>query len=265
MTRTLILLFHPDIANSRANAALAGAASRLPGVEVVDLHALYPDGAIDDDREAARLLSADRIVLQFPLQWYSTPLLLKAWQDRILTRMFYIDYEAEGRCLEGKPVMVAVTADNTAEAYGPGGRNRYPLPELLRPLEATAARCGLPWAEPFVVFEANRLEAAALEVEGRRYAERLAAWIAPSAPTPPAPRPKTRAATPMALSLSTLAIPAVVLIQWLLAREATAIDPGVWNWPAALGAALMLPIVWIFVQAMRAARGSGRSLRPALA
>ena len=49
----------------------------------------------DGEREAAGLLSADRIVLQFPIQWYSTPPLLKAWQHAVLTRMYYVAYESE--------------------------------------------------------------------------------------------------------------------------------------------------------------------------
>ncbi|MBF2930826.1 flavodoxin family protein, partial [Pseudomonas aeruginosa] len=87
----------------------------LPGVEVVDMQALYPgdlDMFRDGEREAARLLAADRIVLQFPIQWYSTPALLKAWQDAVLTRIFYVAYETEGRLLEGTPLMVAATAGN---------------------------------------------------------------------------------------------------------------------------------------------------------
>ncbi len=81
MTKTLVLLFHPDLSRSKANAALAGRAGALPDVEVVDMQETYPDGMDlyrDGEQEAARLLEADRIVLQFPVQWYSTPPLLKA-------------------------------------------------------------------------------------------------------------------------------------------------------------------------------------------
>lgn len=89
--KTLILPFHPDLEHSNTNAVLADAARSVPGVEVVDMQALYPDGRLDMMRdgavEAVRLLSADRIVLQFPVQWYSTPPLLKAWMDAVLTRM----------------------------------------------------------------------------------------------------------------------------------------------------------------------------------
>ncbi|MGQ3213930.1 MAG: NAD(P)H-dependent oxidoreductase [Shinella sp.] len=176
MSKTLILLFHPDLSGSRANVALAGTALRLPGVEVIDLHALYPDGRIDADQEVARLLSADRIVLQFPIQWYSTPPLLKAWQDAVLTRMYYINYETEGRLLEGTPLLVAATAGNVPEAYAPDGANKFTMAELLRPLEATAHRCGLPWQAPFVLFRANKLDDIALHGAAKSYAGLLKDW-----------------------------------------------------------------------------------------
>jgi glutathione-regulated potassium-efflux system ancillary protein KefG len=88
MSKTLVLLFHPNLPHSKANAALAGAATAMSNTEVVDMYAAYPGGIDmyrDGETEAARLLAADHIVLQFPVQWYSTPPLLKAWQDAVLT------------------------------------------------------------------------------------------------------------------------------------------------------------------------------------
>ncbi len=173
---TLVLLFHPRFAQSATNRALADAAAALPGVQVVDMAALYPEGtAIDVDAEVRRLLSARRVVLQFPVQWYSTPPLLKAWQDAVLTRMFYMAYATEGRYLEGTPLLVAATAGNVPEAYTPAGSNLIPLAELLHPLHATAHRCGLPWAEPFLVYRAGKMGAAELAGEAARYAARLQA------------------------------------------------------------------------------------------
>lgn len=174
MTKTLILLFHPAYDRSRANRALSEAAAVRPGVSIVDMQALYPDGVIDADAEVARLIAADRIVLQFPVQWYSTPALLKAWQDAVLTRMFYMAYETEGRLIEGKSLLIAATAGNVAEAYTPAGMNRFPLRELLRPLEATAHRCGLAWQEPFIIYAAHKADAEALQAAGEHYAHRLA-------------------------------------------------------------------------------------------
>ena len=181
MTKTLILLFHRDLRQSKANAALSAAAGGLPGVEVVDMQALYPDGidmARDGEREAARLLAADRIVLQFPIQWYSTPALLKAWQDAVLTRMFYIAYETEGRRLEGTPLMLAATAGNTPDAYRPSGRNMFAMIDLLAPLRATAHRCGLRWSDPFILYEADKLSPEVLCAAAGDYAATLERWIA---------------------------------------------------------------------------------------
>lgn len=174
MTQTLILLFHPDYQSSRANRTLADAAGSRPGTSVVDMQALYPDGRIDGDAEAARLLSAERIVLQFPVQWYSTPPLLKAWQDAVLTRMFYIHYEAEGVRLAGRPLLIAATAGNIPEAYTTSGANLFSLRELLKPLQATAHRCALAWQEPFLIYNARRADAEALAAAAAHYVARLA-------------------------------------------------------------------------------------------
>lgn len=181
MTKTLILLFHPNLARSNANAAMAAAAAKLRDVEIVDMQSAYPDSIDmfrDGEVEAARLLAADRIVLQFPVQWYSTPPLLKAWQDAVLTRMFYINYEAEGRILEGTELLLAATAGNVPGAYRSGGRNMFEIEALFAPLRATANRCGLRWSPPFVIYEADKLPPEALKAAAERYAERLAEWIA---------------------------------------------------------------------------------------
>lgn len=185
MTKTLILLFHPNLSRSNANAAMAAAAASLPDVEIVDMQSAYPDSIDmlrDGEIEAARLLAADRIVLQFPVQWYSTPPLLKAWQDAVLTRMYYINYEAEGRLLEGNGLLIAATAGNVSEAYRLGGRNMFEIEALFAPLRATANRCGLNWSPPFVIYEADKLPPEALKAAAEGYAERLAEWIA----SPPA-------------------------------------------------------------------------------
>ncbi|MBQ2263683.1 MAG: NAD(P)H-dependent oxidoreductase [Loktanella sp.] len=183
MTRTLILIFHPDLATSRANAALAKAANTLSGVEVIDMQAAFPDGidmTRDSAAEAVRLLTADRIVLQFPVQWYSTPPLLKAWQNAVLTRMFYIDFEDEGRRLAGTPLMIAATAGNVPESYRSDGSNGFSMNDLFIPLRAMAHRCGLIWAEPFVLYNAMKLSDDEFQEAAADYAATLAGWIATS-------------------------------------------------------------------------------------
>jgi putative NADPH-quinone reductase len=182
MTQTLILLFHPDIARSKANAALRDAARTVPGTRVVDMQARYPGGVVDmlDDgeAEARALLEADRIVLQFPIQWYSTPALLRAWQDAVLTRMYYIHAATEGDKLVGTPLMIAATAGNTRGAYGRYGANHFTMDELMAPLKATALRCGLLWHSPHLVFRADRLEPAELAAARDGYVRALKDFIA---------------------------------------------------------------------------------------
>ncbi len=172
MSKTLILMFHPDPARSRANAALAAAARERREVELVDMQARHPDGCVDAAAEAALLRGAARLVLQFPLQWYATPAPMKAWTDTVLTHLFYLHPE-EGRMLEGVPLLVAATAGNVRAAYAPDGANLFPMEALLAPLRATAHRCAMRWSTPFIVYGANKLDAAGLEAAGAAYAVRL--------------------------------------------------------------------------------------------
>ena len=182
MSKTMILNFHPDPPRSRANAALAAAAAMLPGTEVVTMANERGGGQFDYAREVERLASAGRVVLQFPVQWYSGPSLLADWMAQILTIAFYVRAEEDGSRIEGRRLMVAAVAGNTPENYQPGGRIAIPLPELLRPFEATARRCGLEWNEPFIVFRSSFLTDEELAYEAERYCRRLEefAGVAPA-------------------------------------------------------------------------------------
>lgn len=187
-TVTQILLFHPDSERSKVNAALARAAVGLNHVEILDMAALYPAGLAmerDSAREAARLLGADRIVLQFPMQWYSTPALLKQWQDIVLTRMAYVNWDSEGAKLAGKPLMVAATMGAAEATYRPEGRNRFTIAELLAPLQASANRFAMDWRDPFLVFGSDALRRGDLAGAGHAYTRALSRL----ASMPVVPRP----------------------------------------------------------------------------
>jgi putative NADPH-quinone reductase len=172
--KTRLILAHPFFHASKANRALVEAVADLPGMEVADLYALYPDGQIDGEAEADRLLAADRLVLQFPMYWYSTPALLKQWQDVVLTPLFYMKPEIGAR-LAGRPLVVVVTTGGEAEGYRADGRTGFTVEELLRPLEATARRIGMIWETPFVVHDAREPTAEALALQAARYRSRLEA------------------------------------------------------------------------------------------
>ncbi|GAB0119204.1 NAD(P)H-dependent oxidoreductase [Acidisoma sp. 7E03] len=151
----LLVLAHPAIHRSRANAALLETVHRRADVTVHDLYRKYPDFLIDVPAEQKKLVAHPLIILQYPLYWYSTPALLKEWLDAVLLHGFA--FGRSGTALRGKTLMVAVTAGGDHHAYRPEGINRYSMAEFLRPMEATAHLCGLTWAQPFVLHDAIRM------------------------------------------------------------------------------------------------------------
>lgn len=177
MSKTLLLLFHPNFDGSRANRSLVNHAKTVDGLEVINMQELYPDNQIDLKIEINRILQADRIIIQFPLQWYSVPSLLRVWQNKVLTNMFYLKYESQGKYLEGTPLLVTTTAGNVSKAYSPEGINLFSIEEILNPLRAMANRCSLPWADPFYLFESNSAKDTVLDEHGAAYAKYIKSWI----------------------------------------------------------------------------------------
>lgn len=165
---TVLLLAHPDFAVSRANRALLAGLNHLPGLEVAELYALYPNGQIDFAVERERVLRADRLVLQFPLYWYSTPPLLKHWQDAVLTPLFYRE-PGIAASTAGLPVIAATTTGGPSASYRPGGATGMTIDELFAPLRATARRCGWLWQAPFALHDVRNLDDAALTRAGKDY------------------------------------------------------------------------------------------------
>ena len=100
-------------------------------------------------REQEILLSHDVIVFQHPFYWYSSPALVKQWEDLVLQYGFA--YGAEGTKLKGKWVLAAITTGGSRSAYGREGLNYFTIRELLTPFEQTARFCGMVYLPPFVV------------------------------------------------------------------------------------------------------------------
>ncbi len=150
MKRILILTAHPNPSHSHVNSMMSSMAAGLSGVTVVDLYALYPRFKIDIDAEQQRLLEHDVIVFQFPIYWYSTPALLKEWQDLVLEHGFA--YGGDGCRLGGKLFLVAASAGAAEHDYAEDGLNHFPMRTLLSPLEQTAQLCRMRYLPPLVLF-----------------------------------------------------------------------------------------------------------------
>lgn len=129
---------------------LFSALSSIERVTTVDLYAEYPRFRIDVEKEQQRLLAHDIIVFQFPMYWYSSPAMIKEWQDLVLEYGFA--YGRAGDQLKNKSVLIMTSAGAQQDAYQTEGLNQYPLRELLRPFEQMAHLCQMHYLPPFVLF-----------------------------------------------------------------------------------------------------------------
>lgn len=167
--RILILFAHPSLDRSEVNRPLAQATKNIDDVTFVDLYAEYPDLSIDIDQEQARLLEHEVIVFMYPLYWYSTPAILKEWQDLVLEYGFA--YGSKGTALHGKIFFNVLTAGGLEAAYRAEGYNHFTIRELLHPLEQTAELCGMIYLPPFALFSARTA------VEEGRIDAHVADWM----------------------------------------------------------------------------------------
>jgi len=147
--RLLILFAHPALHKSRVNQLLLSSVESLSGVTINDLYESYPNFHVNVAREQALLLEHDVIVFQHPFYWYSSPAILKQWQDLVLEYGFA--YGKNGTRLHGKLVLTAISTGGPSSAYQRSGYNYFTVRELLAPFEQTARLCGMTYLPPFVV------------------------------------------------------------------------------------------------------------------
>lgn len=153
--RVLILFAHPAPHKSRINRRLVASVRELENVTVNDLYEEYPTFNIDVAREQELLLAHDIIVFQHPFYWYSSPAILKEWEDLVLEYGFA--YGMGGTKLQGKLFLIAITTGGPREAYCRAGFNFFTVRELLAPFEQSAKFCGMRYLPPFVVHGALHL------------------------------------------------------------------------------------------------------------
>jgi glutathione-regulated potassium-efflux system ancillary protein KefG len=165
--RVLVLFAHPALRRSRVNKRLLAAIEGLEGIDINDLYQHYPDFDIDVAREQRLLLDHDVVVLQHPLYWYSTPAILKEWQDLVLEHGWA--YGRDGHALEGKTLLNVVSTGGSEEAYSQDGANRFTIRQLLAPIEQTARLCGMTYLPPFVVHGTHALTRDGIDRETADY------------------------------------------------------------------------------------------------
>ena len=154
--KILILFAHPAFQKSSANRLLVKDIKKIDGVTFHDLYEEYPEFDIDKEREKELLTQHDCIVFHHPLFWYSTPAILKEWQDLVLEHGWA--YGTDGDALKGKLFFNAITAGGPRQAYDKEGLHSNDIIGFLAPIRQTAILCNMIPLPPFVVYGTHGIE-----------------------------------------------------------------------------------------------------------
>lgn len=174
-SRILLNVAHPILEKSWANQAMLEAVSDLDEVKINDLYQEYPDYFIDIKREQRLLLDHSLIIFQHPFYWYSSPSLLKEWQDLVLAEGFA--YGEGGYQLARRHWLNAVTAGAAESSYKPRGFNHFSVKELLVPFEQTADFCGMNYVAPFIIYESETSSHNQIDKEAQRYRDYIISLV----------------------------------------------------------------------------------------
>lgn len=137
---TLILVFHPHLKDgSRVNAACSpNSPHRARTTSSCATNTPNTRTSPSTPTQSTRLLeAADRVILQFPFYWYSSPALLKEWEDEVITAGWAY---AGAHALKGKELKLVVTTGSDAAKYRKDGEYSHTMEELLSRLRSWRTR-----------------------------------------------------------------------------------------------------------------------------
>jgi glutathione-regulated potassium-efflux system ancillary protein KefG len=168
--KILVIVAHPNFDKSRVNASLI---SRLKGrkdITVHNLYSKYENFQINTEKEITLLKKYDKIVIQFPMMWYSAPPLLKLWIDQVLTKIAHSE-----NFLKDRKIMLVVTCGGKYIKYVKSNDNKYSINELLSPLEETFKYLGMKQIKPFYIFNTPEITDDQLVQYGQNYVKEIVA------------------------------------------------------------------------------------------
>lgn len=151
----LILFAHPALEKSRVNRILIQGLDQIKHIRFHDLYQTYPDLDIEVKREQELLEAHDVILFMHPFYWYSTPAILKEWQDLVLLHDWA--YGSKGNALKGKKMGNVITTGGPQQAYHHEDSNRFTIRQLLTPIEQTARLCKMEYLPPFTIHGTHRI------------------------------------------------------------------------------------------------------------
>ncbi|MEM6525081.1 MAG: NAD(P)H-dependent oxidoreductase [Bacteroidota bacterium] len=167
--KILHLVFHPDLKNSRVNRIWKKQLEESGKITTSrDMYLEYRDFYIDVEKEQELLMAHDRIVIQFPLYWYSMTPLLKKWLDDVLEYGFA--YGRAGNKLKGKDLQMIVSAGGQEKYYS--GFDMYcTIHDLLRPFQLTANLAQMNYSIPVWMYRADSASEETIKTYGQNWVE----------------------------------------------------------------------------------------------
>jgi NAD(P)H dehydrogenase (quinone) len=145
----------------------------------------FISGTLTDDVKAEqdKLEWADAVIVQFPLWWFSMPAILKGWFERVYSHGYaygvgeYTDKRWGNRYGEGvfagKRAMILMTTGGWPHHYSARGING-PMEDLLFPINhGILYYPGFDVLPPFIVYNAQRLEAERFDVVSSELRQRM--------------------------------------------------------------------------------------------
>lgn len=165
--KTLVIIAHPNMKESKINKTWKERLKRERDITIHDLYGIYKDGEINIENEHELLLSHHRIVFQFPLYWYSSPSLLKKWQDEVLTRGWA--YGSIGNKLQGKEFILAISTGGPRDSYEAGGYNNFSMSEFTKPFQAMANLTEMIFLPSFILHGARGMTEEAIAKSAEDY------------------------------------------------------------------------------------------------
>lgn len=154
MIKTLVILAHPNIEDSRVNNRWKRELLQYTHeITIHEIYKEYPNWSIDVLKEQKLLEAHSNIIFQFPLYWYSYPPLLKKWLDDVFTHGWA--YGSQGDKLKGKKLGIAMSIGDKKENYSPTGSVSFTVDEVVAPFKASAVHVGAITLPYFAVFGAS--------------------------------------------------------------------------------------------------------------
>ena len=162
--KTIVIVGHPHYENSNTQPFLHEAAKKYSNVTWHVVTDKFNVAA-----EQALLKQYDRIILQFPLYWYSMPAILKNWLDEVLTVKFATGNQFS---LSSKELGLVITLGSKSSNFQAGGPEKFTISELMRPIEALANKLKMTYLPILPIYQFLYLQPtqqAALYIKYQQY------------------------------------------------------------------------------------------------